>query len=861
MQIGPTGGRRDSVDVIGHDKNIFINWPGPSPLDGTEALKRYLDNLIDSHQHLHLQGIRAGGQPLSVNLEKVYISLTAVEKDMQGLGVPIATLRGAAAVVREGSGLPAGEQRSLPVNVALERCKRLVIIGDPGSGKTTLLTYLALTYARDLRDNAGTVQDRLKLKEQGLLPILLPLRDLGQYIKMQHTDPGGDGPALLIDYLQDYYAAQSIQLPKDFFARPLESNAAVILLDGMDEVADIRLRQRVARIIEKFAVRYPGNRFVVTSREVGYEGAARISAEFGLVKVRNFNPDEVRQFVHDWTCAIEITLAEHESPDIVRIAEEQAERLIRAIEGNSRISDLAVNPLLLTVIALVHRYRAALPERRSELYEEAVEVLLARWDEAKGLEIETMLAGRPLDAGDRRALLEPVAFWLHERQQREIDLDSLRSLLLHPFKNMAAGDAAIASKAVEAFLKLIGERSGLIIERGVGVYSFAHLTFQEYLAARAVADREDAISYTLSRLGSPWWREVILLEAGYLSTQGRRRVSELVKAIMDIDLQALPTPFYNLILAAECLYDVGPARIEGDLLSEVKCRLQRELEKSSDHSQGNRTLVLQRIAAANALSQIESGQFGGGTRFWKVPWGEPEWVTVQASEFWMGNDNGSFEERPTHRVMVETFQIARVPITNTQYALFLNDQKLKSPNHWMSDQPPKGTEDNPVVNVSYKDAVLYCRWLGEKIGRIVRLPTEAEWEKAARGDRDKRVYPWGDKWIDFNCNTRELRLDGISSVGLFPSGASPYGCLDMVGNVWEWTQSCLAPYPYEANDGRGVSPLMPKVIRGGSWDLNQTYACCTLRTYSQRPELHADNLGFRVIAFSQPNQEDQQVPK
>ena len=616
----------------------------------------------------------------------------------------------------------------------------------------------------------------------------------------------------------------------------------MLLLDGMDEVAEKGLRQRIARLIERFAVRYPRCRIIVTSRETGYEGAARVGAEFGLAKVRDFNRQEVRQFVRDWTRAVETTLAGSVSPEILRQAGEKAEKLIQAIEGNPRVSELAYNPLLLTVIALVHRYRAQLPERRSELYEEAIEVLLGRWDEAKELETETVLAGRKFDSGDRRSLLEPVAFWLHERQQREIERDELGVLLLPSFQSLSGSDLASANKAVEAFLRLIGERSGLLVERGVGVFSFAHLTFQEYLAARALADRADALAYTVQKLSDPWWREVILLEAGYLGAQGRRRVSELIRTVMQADRRTEPEPFHHLLLAAECLADVGEVRVEGDLLGEVKRRLQMEADRPLQ--KGDHASVLSKVAAMNALSRIESGTFV--SKFWKEPWGEPEWMPIPVGEFWMGSDTITDDERPVHQVWVDAFQIARVPVTNAQYALYMADTSVEPPSHWRGSQPPRGLENHPVVNVSWDAAQTYCRWLGIKIERLVRLPTEAEWEKAARGALDKREYPWGE-WQEMRCNSVELGLSETTPVGLFLSGASPYGVLDMVGNVWEWCQSAYQPYPYKPDDGReNVSKNSGRVVRGGAFLSYRGSGRCACRV-RHFPYDRFNYIGFRVL--------------
>ncbi len=541
----------------------------------------------------------------------------------------------------------------------------------------------------------------------------------------------------------------------------------------------------------------------------------------------------------------------------MRLASEQAGKLIDAIEANPRVAELAVNPLLLTVIALVHRYRAQLPERRSELYEEAIEVLLGHWDEAKGLQSDVEIAGVSMDSGDRRSLLEPVAFWMHERQQREIERDDLRPLLWPTFRTMKGSDAQ-AEKALDDFLRVINERSGLLIERGIGVYGFAHLTFQEYLAARALADRADALAFSLGKLPDPWWREVILLQAGYLSTQGKRRVSELIQAILNADPVTEPEPHHHLLLAAECLFDVGAARVEGDLLGQARQRLQEQAD--APIQRGERKSVLQKVTAMNTLARIESGQIVAS--YWKPPWGEPEWVTIPAGEFWLGDDNSRYEdERPSHRVSLPECQIARVPVTNAQYALYVIDAKAKPPEHWRGGQTPKGLENHPVVNVSWHDALAYCNWLGEKIGKPVKLPSEAEWEKAARGAADQRAYPWG-AWQELRCNSSELGLGETTPVGLFLNGASPYGLLDMSGNVWEWTRSIAQQweegrkkvvqefkYPYKADDGREdleAGDLFSRVLRGGSWNVNQDLARCAYRNWN-RPDDGFSRLGFRVV--------------
>ena len=879
--VGVIGGREHHVEIHIHGEPPDKK----APVDPYQALHAYLTHVIDSTQHLRLHGIRSTGELVSIDLEDVYITLDAVQKRA------IKPEEMDAELARLGARVPGDKawreemlrerevEVVLSVNQALADHPRLVILGAPGSGKTTFLNYLALTYARDLRDHPGLVQERLGLagKTERRLPILLPLRDFARHLSATKEDAGLDGPRFLLDYLTDYFAAQEIALPDGFFRRALEAGGAMVLLDGLDEVADPDLRRRVARIVEAFTRRYPDNRYVVTSRIVGYQGAACLGENYFCATVRDFDRAAVQSFVRNWSLAVEVALAGRRSPTIEQRAADQADSLLKAIQANERVRELAVNPLLLTVIALVHRYRAKLPERRAELYEECVEVLLGYWDEARGVR-GYALPDLTLDAGDKRSLLEPIAFWMQERALREIDQEMLLRQLRDLFLPLSGDDRRLAGKRAEAFVAIINARSGLLQERGLGVYSFSHLTFQEYLAARALAGREDFIEYALSKAGDPWWREALLLAAGYLSTQGKARVTAFIRALMDYKDEA--EPYHNLVLAAEALRDVGRARVEGDLWGEVTRRLLRDMTDE-------KAPVLRRVAAGNALGQVGDPRFSG-------PYLEPELVTVPAGEFWMGGEK-SWEGGLVARIYVPEFHIARYPVTNAQYKLFVDAggyheqlywtkagrawrqgkgqqdgrEHKEWPEGWQDGQYPPERASHPVVNVTWFEAMAYCHWLAEVTGKPYRLPSEAEWEKAARGGVQipkpqnpnelvdnpipKRVYPWGNKLnpAKANLSIGDEQVGGTSPVGIYPGGASPYGVEDLSGNVWEWCSSLYQEYPYDPDDGREDPEAEgSRVLRGGSWiNSGERGARCAYRDYDH-PAFFVGYSGFRVVVSS-----------
>jgi formylglycine-generating enzyme required for sulfatase activity/uncharacterized caspase-like protein len=237
-----------------------------------------------------------------------------------------------------------------------------------------------------------------------------------------------------------------------------------------------------------------------------------------------------------------------------------------------------------------------------------------------------------------------------------------------------------------------------------------------------------------------------------------------------------------------------------------------------------------------------------------------ELVRVPAGEFLMGSDLAKDEEawddeQPQRRVHVSEFYIGKTPVTSAQYAVFVRATKHEMPKHevpkhWKKGEIPSGKENHPVVNVSWDDAVAFCRWLSQETGKNFRLPTEVEWEKAARGT-DGRIYPWGDRRSTAELCNFDNNVRGITPVGRYSlQGDSPYGCADMAGNVWEWTQSLGKGYPYDATDGReDLKAKGSRVLRGGAFLNEAGNVRCAYRDWSD-PSYCSANWGFRVMVAS-----------
>lgn len=235
-----------------------------------------------------------------------------------------------------------------------------------------------------------------------------------------------------------------------------------------------------------------------------------------------------------------------------------------------------------------------------------------------------------------------------------------------------------------------------------------------------------------------------------------------------------------------------------------------------------------------------------------------ELVRVPAGEFLMGSDpardkDARPDEQPQHRVYLSEFHIGKYPVTNEQYAAFVRATGQRVPDHWKNGQISRGKANHPVVYVDWADAVAFCEWLSKANGRPFRLPTEAEWEKAARGPElaEGRIYPWGNVWESDRLNSVERGPGDTTPVGHYsPAGDSPSGAADMAGNVWECCADWYDEQEYQRRAGRVVTdPTGPKqgnfhVLRGGAFSNRAPWLRCAARGSGDRNRFR--DLGFRV---------------
>lgn len=525
--------------------------------------------------------------------------------------------------------------------------RALAVIGPPGCGKTTLLRHVALTLAANR-------QRRHRVR--AYIPVLLFLRDHTNLVTQQN-------PPALGKLLQDYFANASATLkpPDGWFEKQLKAGKCLVLLDGLDEVAQVSQRRAVSAWVDRQIANYPRAHFVLTARPQGYTDAPLERADV-VLEVQPFDAAQVWRFVENWYLANEIMSSGGRlDAGVRRRALDEAKDLMRRLRAVPALSALTVNPLLLTMIAMVHRYRGALPGSRVGLYASICEVLLERWRQVRGIEDKY-----GLKAEQKLVVLRPLAAHMMENRLRDIKTEDALPVITPPLERVG-----VKPEDAAGFLTNLQDSSGLMVEREAGLWSFAHLTFQEYLTAARWLERKDTDKDWPTLVGDAWWHETLRLYAA----QGD--ATPLVRACLEVN--TVPA----LSLAADFLEE--NRELDPELRRATNARLIDDLE-SEDPARRRLAAEVQLTRRLKALQQIDD-----------------------------------------RRAIDLKF------ITCAEYQLFLDDARAQGdyyqPDHWTDILFPKGEAHQPVSGVRAEDVAAFCEWLTRQQGGDLRYrlpqPNEA----------------------------------------------------------------------------------------------------------------------------------------
>jgi len=736
----------------------------------------------------------------------------------------------------------------------LHTAGRLLVLGEPGSGKTVSLERLAWELCSP-PEPAGPLPEPAGPGPEPAVPVLVRLfhyagTSLAEWVRASLQETGHlrlDDERALAAFLQE------------------GESRCFFLFDGLNEVPP-PYRDRLVDELVRWTAACSRHSVVLTSRSQD-EVWRRLRGEVNqTVAVQLIGDAQARGYL------------------VAHLGQQRGGGLYERLD--ERLRAMARTPLVLWLIKEAGAAGEAVPGNRGELYARFVSRMLRRDTDRR------MDAGIP-ERVKRRALAG-LAYYLGLGQRLSCPREEAVEAVA---RRLGEGQVERADQVVGACA-----RHGLLAGDDP-VWFAPHPTVQEHFAALAlqeVAQREwqvgrwGRLQRAAGRLltgqeegladlaADDWWMETFVQLAGLVDDTGRLarevvRVNpwlawwcvEEGRGVAEGTREAVAERSIRLLESER----VADRRRAVAALSQVRSeRVVRPLLRAAaDPDAEVAGLAVQALvgmgdavrAEALALAQQpEHALHRSGLAYLEALLDQPM-VWVPPGLFLMGSDKGkdrqAFDgELPQHQVTLPGYWIGRYPVTVAQFRTF-----VEASGHKPQDPDSlEGPDDHPVVWVTWHDALAFCRWLGERVGIPVMLPSEAEWEKAARGT-DGRIYPWGDEPPDAGrCNFGN-NVKGTTPVGRYsPQGDSPYGCADMAGNVWEWTRSLWSgdlrepdfKYPYDPRDGQEdleAGRDVRRVLRGGGFLSEDWFVRCAARLRID-PNGRDGDRGFRLVAARAP---------
>jgi formylglycine-generating enzyme required for sulfatase activity len=609
----------------------------------------------------------------------------------------------------------------------------------------------------------------------------------------------------------------------------MSAGKALFLLDGLDEVTDSdNIRAELVKAIALFFHENKRSRFLLTGRPHGIAGDAEKKFKGHIFDIQDLNEEKIFKFINDWFREV--------SSKAAGKAADLSSKMTSDIRANDNVYRLITNPLLLTAICILYKDGETIPEQRADLYNRVVDRLLAaRFSGVKSV----------IEVPKAREYLMNLAFSMQQQEVKEIEPVEAVEKLKKVIKQEEEESKTSYKDRLAAMFNIIEPDCGLLERSSGNKISFSHLTFQEFLAGKHISNEELPIDNYLKK---PWWKETLLLYLGYLNIFNKKGSNRLVGRIIKKGDECTDKKEKNYLrlLAGQGLSEFQECNRDEEVVTLFRKKLKLLIKPGVD-----------------LAVRFEAGEIVGKIGDFRLR--RDNMIKIAAGKFIRGSDaeDAYDDEKPMREIYLDEYKIGKYPVTNEEYKKFIDDGGYQNKNYWTEEgwqwkveekiREPEYWHDRkwngpnfPVVGISWYEASAYAEWLSHKTGEKYRLPTEAEWEKAARGT-DGGTYPWGEN-IDKNKCNYDSNLGRTSPVGIFPEGESPYGCFDMAGNVLEWCSDYFANgYYKESHDRNPTGPLSgpERIFRGGSW-MNVTRECRASYRFWYLPSYRWNYAGFRL---------------
>lgn len=838
--------------------------------DDAEALTGYLDTVRKQLRYLPLPLTRSIPTartdaelklvfvPLSVRdlrrEEKIRNSVDRMQRESQNKRDPL------------DAGLDPQPLRIVELSDILRRYDRFVLLGRPGSGKTTLLRRAALAFSE------GRAAEAFGWQGPPLFPIFLRLRNFAAFLDERGRDFPSPGPGALTAYLDHYYRQEyRLKLTPDFFDHRLQEGHCLVLMDGLDEVT--ARRNDVAQYVNAFVRHYgpagDGNRFGLSSRPRGYQSVEMQlrPATLAVCEVNPMGAESIRQLIFNLLGFLEGN---------ERQRTRDREGLSRAILSSPELTEIAGTPLFCTALVLVYKYHgAALPQRRVDVFQEIVDLLLGFWKAQEqelaqanllGQEDGTGAAFRDLrSAVDvKQTRLSHLAFHMQQERLTEIGTNDAQGVLANYLENQERVHSDMAETWARNFLYNAHERSGLLVEVEPDTYAYTHEGFREFLAATHLTNVRESefIEAVIGHIQDDAWEQVILLAGAHRKLPNAWRgyvLEECLKAGETYREKGEESGWlHHLVMAGRMAGDMGE-NLTGPKREVVETVLYQAMTSldlpPTDRVEAGDALdemgwlpddlyEFVRIPAGNGWSEFWIGKYPVTNRQYQRFLLAPDFADP---ELWQDFPNFDADSQPLGNLGAEAWEWLQDQ---------LNGEGRLYPRFWQDENFGLSRRGVPVVGVSWNEANAYCHWLHRHWDKLdegranpglvperVRLPTEMEWLQAAGGAQPKNRYPWdpsgqvtqSEAEILRRANVSESGIGRTTPVGMYPLGCSqPHGLYDLAGNVWEW----------QANY-RGADRYW-RVLCGGSWDFDRSESRCASRGWGY-PDRWIDYSSFRVM--------------